>query len=95
MTIPVMAIMAATIWERFSAISDPGHDFYLSTYFLNELSVEERYATDPDTHEAILENDPGQQKDKGLVAAVEGRHVGGGQLLQSQQVQIVGQRPED
>lgn len=59
------------------------------------ISVKLCYTTDPDTHEAILENDPGQEKDKGLVAAVEGRHVGGSQLLQGQEVQVVGQRPQD
>lgn len=59
------------------------------------ISVKLCYTTDPDTHEAILENDPGQEKDKGLVAAVEGRHVSGSQLLQGQKVQVVGQRPQD
>lgn len=51
--------------------------------------------TDPNTHEPILENDPGQEKDKGLVAAVEGRDISGGQLLQGQEVQIVGQCAQD
>lgn len=51
--------------------------------------------TDPHTHEAILQNDPGQKKDEGLVAAVEGRNVSGGQLLQSQEVKVVGQCPQD
>lgn len=69
-------------------------DFYLFIYF-NKISIKQCCTTDPDTHEAILENDPGQEKDKGLVAAVEGRHVGGGQLLQGQEVQVVGQRPQD
>lgn len=53
------------------------------------------FHTDPNTHEAVLENDPGQEKDEGLVAAVEGGHISGGQLLQGQQVQVVGQRPQD
>lgn len=89
--------MAATIWGRFSALSHSvsGQDFYLFIYFFRRISVEQCSATDPDTHEAILENDPGQEKDKGLVAAVEGWHVGGGQLLQGQEVQVVSQRPQD
>lgn len=51
--------------------------------------------TDPNTHEAILENDPGQEKDKGLVAAVESRDVRGCQLLQGQEVQVIGQCQQD
>ena len=51
--------------------------------------------THPHTHEAILENNPGQEKDEGLVAAVEGWHVGSRQLLQGQEVKVVGQCPQD
>ena len=51
--------------------------------------------TDPDAHEAVFEDDPGQQEDEGLVAAVEGRDVSGGELPQRQQVQVIGQGPED
>lgn len=53
------------------------------------------FHTDPNAHEAILEDDPGQEKDEGLVAAVEGRDVSGGEFLQSQEVQVVGERPQD
>lgn len=51
--------------------------------------------THPHPHEAILENNPGQEKDEGLVAAVEGRHVSGSQLLQGQEVKVVGKCPQN
>jgi len=34
--------------------------------------------TDPNAHEPVFEDDPRQQEDEGLVAAVERGHVGGG-----------------
>ena len=57
--------------------------------------MEDVFGTDPDPHEAVFEDDPGQQEDEGLVAAVEGGDIGGGELPQRQQVQVVGQGPED
>lgn len=51
--------------------------------------------TDPNAHESVLQDNPGQEKDEGLVAAVESGHVCGSQLLQGQQVQVVGQCPQD
>lgn len=53
------------------------------------------FHTDPNTHETVLENNPGQEKDKSFVAAVEGRDISGGQFLQGHEVQVVGQCPQD
>ena len=61
----------------------------------NHFALFQWFHTDPDAHEAILEDDPGQEEDEGLVAAVERWDVGGSQFLQGQQVQVVGQSPQD
>lgn len=53
------------------------------------------FQTDPDAHEPILQDDPGQEEDEGLVAAVESGHVSGGEFLQGQEVQVVCQSPQD
>lgn len=53
------------------------------------------FHTDPNTHETVLQNDPGQEKDKSLVAAVQGGDIGGGEFFQGHEVQVVGQCPQD
>lgn len=49
----------------------------------------------PDTHEPVFQDNPGEQEDKGFVTTEQGRDVCGGQLLQSQQVQVVSQSPQN
>ena len=56
--------------------------------------MEDVFGTDPDPHEAVFEDDPGQQEDEGLVAAEECRGVGGVDLPQGLQVQVVGEDPQ-
>lgn len=38
----------------------------------HEMDLRDISGTHPHAHEAVLENYPGQEKDEGLVAAVEG-----------------------
>ena len=49
----------------------------------------------PYTHEPVFQHNPGEQEDKSFVAAEESGGIRGRQLLQSQQVKVICQSPED